>query len=339
MSISDATKVISFVNLKGGVGKTTSAINVAAMIAKCLSFGEQKSPSPSRVLLIDLDPQSNATLGLIGSEENEISAENTIFDLFSHELSATDMDKDHETFDLEKIIVSNPINELNNLDLIPASLNLFDIPSKLVTFQNHYLSATDILYNALEKRMGTNNELAYTHIIIDCPPSMGLVSLNGLSMSNYYIVPTFLDSYSHWGLDKIFDEMQYLSKRKATCKAKLLGIFYSRVNQATQQNKKWKEKFTEKIYESNQKRIHKGKGIRRINILKSEIPDYDVVRKAQTERCPIVLYKHSGDKRSLSIMIKRYYNLTLEIVKIIYGNRAKYNFLELYEVRPDLFKK
>jgi chromosome partitioning protein len=162
------TTVISFINLKGGVGKTTSAVNVAATLAK----REMKS-KPASVLLIDLDPQSNASLTLLNKQQyREIDdADKTLYQLFQHEISRDD---DSETFDLGDIRVT-PIEELN-LDLLPSSLKLINIQDKLVGYHRYYLSATDILFNALNKLKNPEGK-AYTHIIFDCPPSLGLITL------------------------------------------------------------------------------------------------------------------------------------------------------------------
>ena len=196
------TTVISFINLKGGVGKTTSAVNVAATLAKReIKSKSSERSKPASVLLIDLDPQSNASLTLLDKQQyKEIDdADKTLYQLFQHEISRDD---DSETFDLGDIRVT-PIEELN-LDLLPSSLKLINIQDKLVGYHRYYLSATDILFNALNKLKNPEGK-AYTHIIFDCPPSLGLITLNALSLSRYYIVPTLLDSYSHWGLDKIVE--------------------------------------------------------------------------------------------------------------------------------------
>lgn len=123
------TTVISFINLKGGVGKTTSAVNVAATLAKREIKSGEKSTKPASVLLIDLDPQSNASLTLLNKQQYKAvdDADKTLYQLFQHEISRDD---DSETFDLGDIRVT-PINELN-LDLLPSSLKLINIQDKLV---------------------------------------------------------------------------------------------------------------------------------------------------------------------------------------------------------------
>ena len=100
------TTVISFINLKGGVGKTTSAVNVAATLAKReIKSKSSERSKPASVLLIDLDPQSNASLTLLDKQQyKEIDdADKTLYQLFQHEISRDD---DSETFDLGDIRVT-----------------------------------------------------------------------------------------------------------------------------------------------------------------------------------------------------------------------------------------
>jgi len=240
MKIGNAT-VISFINLKGGVGKTTSAVNVAATLARReLESKSSDKKKPTSVLLIDLDPQSNASLTLLNKDQYiEIDKNNkTLYQLFEHEIKRED---DSETFNLNNIRVT-PIEGLK-LDLLPSSLKLIDIQDKLVGYHRYYLSATDILFNALHK-LNDPDRRAYTHIIIDCPPSLGLITLNALSLSRYFIVPTFLDAYSHWGLDKIVERVERLKKCKASCEVELLGVLYSKIDPiAKNENIKWDKEF------------------------------------------------------------------------------------------------
>ena len=132
MKIGNAT-VISFINLKGGVGKTTSAVNVAATLAKRelepKSSSDKNRKKQASVLLIDLDPQSNASLTLLNKEQYlEIDKNNkTLYQLFEHEILRDD---DSDTFNLNSIRVT-PIDGLK-LDLLPSSLKLIDIQDKLV---------------------------------------------------------------------------------------------------------------------------------------------------------------------------------------------------------------
>lgn len=279
------TRVISFINLKGGVGKTTAAVNVAATIAQSFQVKQGNIQKAARVLLIDLDPQSNASLTLL--KPTNYDPNKTISNLFKHELNRDDSD---ESFDLTEIRHEAPIEGLN-LDLIPSGLELFDIQDELVKYQRYYLSATDILFNALNK-LRESKERVYTHIIIDCPPSLGLVTLNGLSLSNYYIVPTLLDAYSHWGLSKVMERVETLKRCKASCEVELLGILYSRVDtRLTIENQRWSNEFSEweKQNANNFRKLYKS-GFNSL-VFNTRISNADVIRKSEAEHTPLVAYR------------------------------------------------
>lgn len=300
------TIVISFINLKGGVGKTTAAGNIAATLAKATVRSGTIS-KPAKVLLIDLDPQSNASLTLLKSEE--YNREKTIVNLFKHELRRNDTE---DSYDLDEVRVAS-IAGLN-LDLIPSGLDLFDVQDELVRYQRYYLSATDILFNALNK-LRESEDKAYTHIIIDCPPSLGLVTLNGLALSRYYIVPTLLDAYSHWGLDKIIERVNTLKRCKASCEVELLGILFSRVDStATLENKRWEEKF--QAWEQEYQQRYRKRTADQINFT-TKIPTADILRKAVSDHCPLVAYNPSAS--SLRLAKEKHQQVWQELVQEIDG--------------------
>jgi chromosome partitioning protein len=313
------TTVISFINLKGGVGKTTSAVNIAATLAKRHIKSGEKS-KPASVLLIDLDPQSNASLTLLNKEQYaEIDQANkTLYQLFENEIARDD---DSETFDLGNIRVT-PIEGLN-LDLLPSSLKLIDIQDKLVGYHRYYLSATDILFNALHKLKNPEGK-AYTHIIFDCPPSLGLITLNALSLSRYFIVPTLLDAYSHWGLDKIVERVDRLKRCKASCDVELLGVLYSKVDtKATIENNKWDSEFQKWVPEFDawlSKNIVKGK---ESIIFKNRIKSADIIRKAEADNRPLVAYHPSDSSLRTQQQVHQleWENLVTEILQRIDNRR------------------
>ena len=289
MKIGHAT-IFSFINLKGGVGKTTSAVNVAATLAKReIKYGQ--GTKPASVLLIDLDPQSNASLTLLSKDEyaERDQEDKTLYKLFQHEIQRHD---DSETVDLNDIRVT-PFEHLN-LDLLPSSLKLIDIQDELVNYHRYYLSATDILFNALNK-LKNPEDRAYTHIIFDCPPSLGLITLNALSMSRYFIVPTLLDAYSHWGLDKIDERVNCLKRCKASCDVEILGVLYSKVDAKTSlQNHQWDQEFRKWETEFNRSTLKRGR--RKVNrslIFESRISNADIIRKAESDNCPLIAYRPS----------------------------------------------
>ncbi len=183
--------VISFINLKGGVGKTTTTVAIAEMLSGVFQ---------RKVLVIDLDPQTNATLMLIGEEKWEELNDNsyTLAQLF---LDA--IDPEHQTFNLYKTLqhqVSN-IKDLTSLDLLPSSLDLIDVQDRLATIPaGRFYAASPI--NILRRGIRPIID-EYDYVLIDCPPNLGIVTLNGLRISHCYIIPTIPDILSTYGIPQI----------------------------------------------------------------------------------------------------------------------------------------
>lgn len=183
--------IISFINLKGGVGKTTTAVAVAEMLSGVFD---------RKVLVIDLDPQTNATLMLIGEEKWEALNENnhTIAQLFLDAIYPN-----YSKFNLNKTLqrqVSN-VRDLKNLDLLPSSLDLINIQDRLATISTgRFYAASPI--NILRRGIKSIID-EYDYILIDCPPNLGIVTLNGLRISQGYIIPTIPDILSTYGIPQI----------------------------------------------------------------------------------------------------------------------------------------
>ncbi len=166
-----AHKIFSFCNQKGGVGKTTSTINVATVLAQ----------NGLRMLVIDMDSQANSTSGL---GEEKPSLEFTSYQLFV------------ENSDLETIIRKTAIP---NLDLIPANFELAGAELELVTRERREY----VLASHLEK-LGSNYDLVF----IDCPPSLGLITINCLTASHYIIIPLQCEYYALEGLGQLLNTFQ-----------------------------------------------------------------------------------------------------------------------------------
>ena len=168
-------KVISVSNQKGGVGKTTTALSLSA----ALGVLEKK------ILLIDMDPQSNATSGL-GIDSNEVSFSS--YDLI-----------------IGNSIASNMIIETNspNLDLIPAKIDLVGLEIEIVNKSGREY----LLKNSLEKV-----KEKYDFIIIDCPPSLGLITLNALTCSKSVIIPIQCEYFALEGLGKLLNTIKGVQK-------------------------------------------------------------------------------------------------------------------------------
>jgi chromosome partitioning protein len=198
----ERTFVLSFINLKGGVGKTTTAVAVAEILA---------AEFRKHVLLVDLDPQTNATVSLIAEERwAEVDrAGQTVAQLFADKLNP------HlpPQFDVEQSIihgVSTIDGGIARLDLLPSSIRLVELQDRIPMIAlsgNFTISPLDILRHALAPVLNR-----YDYVIIDCPPSLGTVTKNGLRMSTNYIIPTVPDILSTWGIYQIVQNIDQFSR-------------------------------------------------------------------------------------------------------------------------------
>src|SRR4030043_417236 len=198
----EETHVLSFTNLKGGGGKPTPAVAVAEMLAQ-----EHRK----HVLLIDLDPQTNATVTLISEEKwAEMDKDGrTISQLFDDRLNPQNTPK----FDIEKAI-ENRVSTINDgiprLDLLASSIRLIDLQDRIPMIAlsgNFTANPLEILRVALQPVLDR-----YDYIIIDCPPSLGTVTKNGLRISTGYVIPTIPDIVSTWGIYQIVENVDRFSK-------------------------------------------------------------------------------------------------------------------------------
>lgn len=204
--------VVSVINLKGGVGKTTITVALAEFLA--LEYGK-------RVLVIDLDPQTNSTVALIGEEEWEArnSENRTLYQLFKDHVDDTCL------FDLERSIVrstSNLQGGLKNLHLLPSSLDFVQIQDRLINIGHSTLiRPVDVLCNAVKNRLDE-----YDIVLIDCPPNLGIVTQNGLNISDWFLIPTIPDHLSTYGIPQIIANVNNFN-RKTGANVRPLGIVIS----------------------------------------------------------------------------------------------------------------
>lgn len=210
-------RIIAVANQKGGVGKTTTNINLCASLAK----------SGKKVLTIDLDPQGNTSSGL-GIDKNE--TEYTVYNLLIGNAGIDDIIKNIEGFDKFDILPSN-------IELSGAEIELIDVEKR------EY-----VLKEALKKV-----KRKYDFIIIDCPPSLSVLTLNALTASDSVIVPLQCEYYALEGLTQLIHTIN-LVKEKLNSKLKMEGVVFtmydSRTNLSSQVVEEVKKYLPNDIYKS-----------------------------------------------------------------------------------------
>jgi len=208
------SKIIAISNQKGGVGKTTTSVNLSA----ALSALEKK------VLLIDFDPQAN-TSSSIGVEVNIGSK--TIYDLLENKCSVNEC--------IYK-------TKLDFLDVIPAHIDLVGIEIESIDM----IDREYLLKNSINEIQ--NN---YDYIIIDCPPSLGLLTINALSAANSVLIPIQCEYLALEGLGKLLNTIKNIQKihnEELTIEGLLLTMFDTRLNLSNQVKKEVKLHFNEMVF-------------------------------------------------------------------------------------------
>ena len=209
-------RVIAIANQKGGVGKTTTAVNLGAALAE----------ADFRVLVVDLDPQGNATTGL-GINPRDVS--NSIYDVIMHDTPALDCVEP---------------TSLKNLFVIPATIDLAGAEIELVPAFSRELK----LKRALEI---VRSE--YDYVLIDCPPSLGLLTVNGLAGADDVIVPIQCEYYALEGLGQLLRNVALVrSNLNPTLDVRgiVLTMHDSRTRLADQVEREVREHFGAKVYET-----------------------------------------------------------------------------------------
>ncbi|MFI5276763.1 MAG: ParA family protein, partial [Ktedonobacterales bacterium] len=187
--------VTSVINLKGGVGKTTLTMALAHYLS-----GEHNR----RVLVIDLDPQTNATIALVNERrwrERDQSGQ-TLYQMFRDQLDGT------HTFSAREAIiprVSNIGGGMPGLDLMPSSIRLHRIQDKITKFADLDSFRDGSVYTLREALRDVLPE--YDHVLIDCPPNLGVITLNGIAISKYFLIPVVPDILSTLGVPLVLDRM------------------------------------------------------------------------------------------------------------------------------------
>lgn len=238
-------KIYSITNQKGGVGKTTTAVNLSACLAK----------AGRKVLLVDIDPQGNTTSG-IGIEKN--SLEKSIYDALINNVS------------LDEIIVNS---QIENLDVVPATIELAGAEIELVPTLSREVKFRELLREVKD---------GYDYVIIDCPPSLGLLTINALTASTSVIIPIQCEYYALEGLSQLLNSLKLVKQHLNTAldiEGVLLTMYDPRTKLSSQVVEEVKNYFENKVYNTVVPR----------NVRLSEAPSYGM---------PIILYddKSKGAK-------------------------------------------
>lgn len=208
-------KIISVANQKGGVGKTTTTVNLATILAK----------KGKKILLIDADPQGNATSGLGVEKEVEFST----YDILVNE---TEM---KET--LQDTIIKN-------LKVCPSNINLAGAEVELVSMMSREQRLKEKLEEIREK---------FDYIFIDCPPSLGLITLNSFTASDSVLIPVQCEYYALEGLGQLLNTINLVKKhlnKQIKIEGALLTMYDMRTNLSNQVVKEVKKYFENKVYKT-----------------------------------------------------------------------------------------
>ena len=246
-------KIISVANQKGGVGKTTTTVNLSTILAK----------KGKKVLLIDADPQGNATSGLGVNKEVELST----YDLLVNDAK------------VDELIQNSAIK---NLKVCPSNINLAGAEVELVNMMSREQRLKEKLEPAKQK---------FDYIFIDCPPSLGLITLNSFTASDSVLIPVQCEYFALEGLGQLLNTINLVKKhlnKDLEIEGALLTMYDIRTNLSNQVVKEVKKYFNNKVYDTVIPR----------NVKLSEAPSYGM---------PITMYDpHSKGAKSYEKFAKEF---------------------------------
>ena len=209
-------RIIAIANQKGGVGKTTTSINLSACLAE----------AGKKVLVIDLDPQGNTTSGL-GVDKSEL--ENTVYELILDECTAK-----------EAMVCT----DIENLYLLPSNVNLAGAEIELLDIKNKEYTLREAIDYVQEE---------FEYIIIDCPPSLNMLTVNAMTTANTVLVPIQCEYYALEGLSQLMYTINLVQER-LNPKLKMEGVVFtmydSRTNLSLEVVENVKEHLNENIYKT-----------------------------------------------------------------------------------------
>lgn len=256
--------VISLVNMKGGVGKTTVAVNLAAHLAR--DHGK-------RVLLVDLDPQTNASLSLMPEKawEQWAAEHGTMADVFELDAKRKHHDDDGRG-KLKHCIVHDVVSEIPGLDLVPSHLRLTFLDLDLAARPGRERIFTRKLAKVIDD---------YDVILCDCPPNLQTATQNALYASDWFLVPMQPDYLSSVGLGLLLDRLDFL-KEELEFKIRCLGVVFTRVRGHVT------------FHQETMARLPGEKGFKKLHFFKTVIPENITISEAPMEAKPVALYDGSA---------------------------------------------